>query len=238
MFELTNLAKKIGRKQIIKNVSLYLEKGEIVGLLGPNGAGKTTTFNIAMGFISPDSGMVYLNGIDVTHFPVYKRAKLGMGYLFQEPAIFSRLSVIENLLIIIENFIDERKKQIDIANSLLRKMGIEHLAGNIAGTLSGGEKRRLEIARSLINNPEFLLLDEPFSGIDPKTVFEIKSMVLELKKEGVGILITDHNVRDALSITDRAYLIYDGSILIQGTPQEILNDYRSRQVYFGEEFRL
>lgn len=238
MFELRDIAKKIGRKQIIKDVSLYLKKGEIVGLLGPNGAGKTTTFNIAMGFIIPDSGKVYLNGIDITYLPVYKRAKLGIGYLFQDPAIFSRLSVIENLLIIIENFENDRQKQIDFANTLLRKMGIEHLAGSIAGTLSGGEKRRLEIARSLITNPEFLLLDEPFSGIDPKTVFEIKSMVLELKKEGVGILITDHNVRDALSITDRAYLIYDGSILTQGTPQEILNDYTSRQVYFGEDFRL
>ncbi len=238
MFEIVNIAKRIGKKQILRDISLSLKKGEIAGLLGPNGAGKTTTFNIAMGFIIPDSGHVYLNGNDITDFPVYKRARLGISYLFQEPAIFHRLTVLENLLIIIENFEDDRKKQVEIATSLLRKMGIEHLSNSIAGILSGGEKRRLEIARNLINNPEYFLLDEPFSGIDPKTVSEIKSMILGLKKEGVGILITDHNVRDALSITDRAYLIYDGSILIEGTPQEILNDYKSRQVYFGEEFRL
>ncbi|MCX7705401.1 MAG: LPS export ABC transporter ATP-binding protein [bacterium] len=238
MFEIENVAKKIGRKQILRNVSLCLKKGEIVGLLGPNGAGKTTTFNVAMGFIIPDSGHVYLNGKEITYLPVYKRARLGISYLFQEPSIFHKLSVIKNLLIIIENFQNDRKKQIEIAMSLLQKMGIEHLSNNIAGTLSGGEKRRLEIARNLINSPEYFLLDEPFSGIDPKTVSEIKAMILELKKEGVGILITDHNVRDALSITDRAYLIYNGSILIEGTPQEILNDYKSRQVYFGEDFKL
>ncbi|MCM8759659.1 MAG: LPS export ABC transporter ATP-binding protein [Candidatus Omnitrophica bacterium] len=238
MFEIKNIAKKIGRKQILKDVSLYLKKGEIVGLLGPNGAGKTTTFNIAMGFIAPDSGHIYLNGNEITNLPVYKRAKLGLGYLFQEPAIFHKLSVIENLLIIIENFVDDRKRQKEMAMTLLCKMGIDHLSDNIAGTLSGGERRRLEIARNLINDPEYFLLDEPFSGIDPKTVSELKSMILELKNEGVGILITDHNVRDALSITDRAYLIYDGSILIEGTPLDILNDYKSREVYFGDDFRL
>lgn len=238
MFEVKNIAKRIGKKQILRDISLYLKKGEVVGLLGPNGAGKTTTFNIAMGFIIPDSGHVYLNGNEITDFPVYKRAKIGIGYLFQEPAIFHKLSVVENLLIIIENFVNDREKQMKIAGSLLRKMNIEHLSNSIAGTLSGGEKRRLEIARNLINNPAYFLLDEPFSGIDPKTVSEIKSMILELKNEGVGILITDHNVRDALSITDRAYLIYDGSILIEGTPLEILNDYKSRQVYFGEDFSL
>ncbi|MCM8821966.1 MAG: LPS export ABC transporter ATP-binding protein [Candidatus Omnitrophica bacterium] len=238
MLEIKNIAKKLGGKQVLKDVSLYLGKNEITGLLGPNGAGKTTTFNIIMGFIIPDSGRVYLNGNDITNFPVYKRARSGMSYLFQEPAIFSRLTVIENLLIILENFIKEPEKQIETAKGLLNKMGIEHLSNRVAGTLSGGEKRRLEMARNLINNPEFLLLDEPFSGIDPKTVSEIKAMILELKNQNVGILITDHNVRDALSITDRAYLIYNGSILIEGTPSEILNDYKSRQVYFGEEFRL
>ncbi|MCM8763918.1 MAG: LPS export ABC transporter ATP-binding protein [Candidatus Omnitrophica bacterium] len=238
MLEIKKIAKKLGGKQILRDVSLYLGKGEITGLLGPNGAGKTTTFNIIMGFIIPDSGHVCLNGKDITNFPVFRRARLGMSYLFQEPAIFSRLTVIENLLIILENFIVEREKQIETAKALLRKMGIEHLSSRVAGTLSGGEKRRLEMARNLINNPEFLLLDEPFSGIDPKTVSEIKTMILQLKNQDVGILITDHNVRDALSITDRAYLIYNGSILTEGTPSEILNDYKSRQVYFGEEFRL
>ncbi len=238
MFELRNIGKRFGRRQVLKDVSLNLGRGEIVGLLGPNGAGKTTTFNIAMGFIMPDYGSVCLNGTEMTHLPVYQRARLGIGYLFQEPAIFNRLSVIENLLIVIENFISERDKQIETARKLLSDMGIEHLSENIAGSLSGGEKRRLEIARNLINNPGFLLLDEPFSGIDPKTVSEIRSMILQLKKNGVGILITDHNVRDALSITDRAYLIYDGSILIEGTPSHILSDRKSRQVYFGEEFSL
>ncbi len=161
-----------------------------------------------------------------------------MSYLFQEPAIFGKLSVIENLLIVIENFVRERQKQYEMAMSLLTKMGIKHLEKNMAANLSGGEKRRLEIARSLINNPEFLLLDEPFSGIDPKTVSEIKSMIVDLKKEGIGILITDHNVRDALSITDRAYLIYEGSVLVQGTPDEILSNRESREVYFGHEFNL
>jgi len=238
MLEIKNISKRFGKRQIIRDVSLQLKKGEIVGLLGPNGAGKTTTFNITMGFLLPDNGQIYLNNTEISRLPVFQRAKLGMAYLFQEPAIFHRLTVIENLVIILENFVDNREKQRETAIELLKKMGIERLSDNIAGTLSGGEKRRLEIARSLINNPDFILLDEPFSGIDPKTVSEIKSMILDLKKDGVGILITDHNVRDALSITDRAYLIYDGAILIEGKPQEILNDFKSRQVYFGEEFRL
>ena len=238
MLEIKNISKRFGKRQIIRDVSLQLKKGEIVGLLGPNGAGKTTTFNITMGFLLPDNGQIYLNNKEISQLPVFQRAKLGMAYLFQEPAIFHRLTVIENLVIILENFVDNREKQRETAIELLKKMGIERLSDNIAGTLSGGEKRRLEIARSLINNPDFILLDEPFSGIDPKTVSEIKSMILDLKKDGVGILITDHNVRDALSITDRAYLIYDGAILIEGKPQEILNDFKSRQVYFGEEFRL
>lgn len=238
MLEIKNIGKKFGRRQVLRDVSVNFGRGEIVGLLGPNGAGKTTTFNIAMGFIMPDCGCICLNGTEITSLPVFQRARLGIGYLFQEPAIFSRLSVLENLLIVIENFVNVRDKQVEIARRLLSSMGIEHLSENTAGSLSGGEKRRLEIARNLINNPGFFLLDEPFSGIDPKTVSEIKSMILQLKKNGVGILITDHNVRDALSITDRAYLIYDGSILIEGIPQQILNDQKSRQVYFGEEFSL
>ena len=238
MLEIKNIGKRFGKRTILRDVSVNLAKGETVGLLGPNGAGKTTTFNITMGFLTPDDGSIYLNGKEITWLSVCERARLGMGYLFQEPAIFNKLSVMENLLIIIENFVKEHDKQIEIAKNLLEEMGIEHLAHSRAGSLSGGEKRRLEIARNLINNPAFILLDEPFSGIDPRTVSEIKSMVLRLKTNGVGILITDHNVRDALSITDRAYLIYDGSILIEGTAQQILNDPKSRQVYFGEDFSL
>jgi lipopolysaccharide export system ATP-binding protein len=238
MLKVEDIGKNFGKRQVLKNISLNLKKGEVVGLLGPNGAGKTTTFNIIMGFLMPDYGHIILNDKDITNFPVFKRAQSGMSYLFQEPAIFHRLSVLENLLIILENFVGDYDRQVEIARSLLKKMGIENLWSVCAGTLSGGEKRRLEIARNLINNPDFFLLDEPFSGIDPKTVSEIKSMILELKKDGAGILITDHNVRDALSITDRAYLIYDGTILIEGTPEEILNDYTSRKVYFGQDFKL
>ncbi|MCL5674213.1 MAG: LPS export ABC transporter ATP-binding protein [Candidatus Omnitrophica bacterium] len=233
--ETRKIAKKIGRRDIVKNVSLYINKGEIVGLLGPNGAGKTTMFKLIMGFLIPDSGNILFDGKNITFFPVYQKARLGLSYLFQEPAIFNKLTVIENLLIILENFYP-KEKQKKMAETLLNKMGIERLKDNVAVHLSGGEKRRLEIARNLINNPKFFLLDEPFSGIDPKTVFEIKTMINQLKAEGVGILITDHNVRDALSIIDRAYLIHNGEIIAHGTPEEILKNPLSRQVYFGEDF--
>ncbi|MCL5408737.1 MAG: LPS export ABC transporter ATP-binding protein [Candidatus Omnitrophica bacterium] len=233
--EIKKIAKKIGRRSIIKDVSLSINKGEIVGLLGPNGAGKTTIFKTIMGFIIPDKGNIFFEEKDITRLPVYQKASLGLSYLFQEPAIFNKLTVMENLLIILENFYSkqEQKKQ---AEYLLDKMGIIHLKDSIATYLSGGEKRRLEIARNLINNPKIFLLDEPFSIIDPKTVFEIKTMIKQLKIDNVGILITDHNVRDALSIIDRAYLIHNGEIIIQGTPEEILKNPLSRQVYFGENF--
>jgi lipopolysaccharide export system ATP-binding protein len=188
-----------------------------------------------MGFLIPDKGNIYFNKKDITFLPVYQKARLGLSYLFQEPALFNKLTVMENLLIILENFYPKEKQKKE-AENLLNKMGIIHLKDNIAAYLSGGEKRRLEIARNLINNPKFFLLDEPFSGIDPKTVFEIQSMIKQLKKESVGILITDHNVRDALSIIDKAYLIHNGEIIAQGTPKEILDNPLSRQVYFGDDF--
>ena len=191
-----------------------------------------------MGFLMPDHGSILLDGKDITYLPVYVRARLGISYLFQEPAIFHKLTVLENLLIILENFNHSYDEQIRIAHSLLERMDIIHLKDVLAAQLSGGEKRRLEIARNLINNPAYFLLDEPFSGIDPKTVTEIKAMITRLKENRAGILITDHNVRDALSITDRAYLIYDGAILKSGTPRQILEDEESRRVYFGEEFSL
>ena len=233
--EIKKIAKKIGRRNIIKDVSLSIKQGEIIGLLGPNGAGKTTTFKLVMGFLIPDKGNIFFDEKDITFLPVYQKARLGLSYLFQEPALFNKLTVIENLLIILENFYPEEKQKKE-AENLLNKMGIIHLKNSIAANLSGGEKRRLEIARNLINNPKIFLLDEPFSGIDPKTVFEIKTMINQLKTEGVGILITDHNVRDALSIIDRAYLIHNGEIIAYGTPKEILNNPLSRQVYFGEDF--
>ncbi len=233
--EIKKIAKKIGRRKIVKNVSLYINNGEIVGLLGPNGAGKTTTFKLIMGFLIPDSGNIIFNEKDITLLPVYQKARLGLSYLFQEPALFNRLTVVENLLIILENFYPKEQQEKE-AETLLNKMGLIHLKDTIAAHLSGGEKRRLEIARNLINNPSFFLLDEPFSGIDPKTVFEIKAMINQLKTEGAGILITDHNVRDALSIMDRAYLIHNGEIVTQGTSKEILNNPISKQVYFGNDF--
>jgi len=238
MLEIKNISKRFGKRQIIRDVSLQLKKGEIVGLLGPNGAGKTTTFNITMGFLLPDNGQIYLNNKEISQLPVFQRAKLGMAYLFQEPAIFHRLTVIENLVIILENFVDNREKQRETAIELLKKMGIEHLSDNIAGTLSGGEKRRLEIARSLINNPDFILLDEPFAGVDPIAVEDIQSIISDLKNKGYGILITDHSVRETLRITDRAYIMAEGKILITGTAEELANNPEARKIYLGRNFKL
>ncbi|MFA5645154.1 MAG: LPS export ABC transporter ATP-binding protein [Candidatus Ratteibacteria bacterium] len=238
MLEAVHIAKTFGGRRVVEDLSLSLEPGEVVGLLGPNGAGKTTSFNILMGFVSPDQGMVRVNGKDLTRLPVYMRARMGVSYLFQEPALFLRLSVLENLLIILESFFPSPTEQERTALALLETMGLLELQNTMAAHLSGGEKRRLEIARGLINNPKYFLLDEPFSGIDPKTVSEIKKMVRQLRDRGAGVLITDHNVRDALSIMDRAYLIYRGTIIAQGSPEELLKNREGRQVYFGEDFTL
>lgn len=238
MLEAVHIAKTFGGRRVVEDLSLSLESGEVVGLLGPNGAGKTTSFNILMGFVSPDRGMVRVNGKDLTRLPVYMRARMGVSYLFQEPALFLRLSVLENLLIILESFFSSPAEQETTALALLETMGLSELRNTMAAHLSGGEKRRLEIARGLINNPKYFLLDEPFSGIDPKTVSEIKKMVRQLRDNGAGVLITDHNVRDALSIMDRAYLIYRGRIIAQGSPEELLKNREGRQVYFGEDFTL
>ncbi|MCX7917495.1 MAG: LPS export ABC transporter ATP-binding protein [bacterium] len=237
MLEIKNLKKSFKNKVVLKSISLQLKKGEIVGLLGPNGAGKTTTFEIIMGFLYPDSGNIFIDEKEITFFPTWKRAREGITYLPQEISIFKKLTVEENCEIVLEDFYkkDERK---NIIETYLKKLEIYHLKDKIAGNLSGGEKRRLEIARSLMLNPKFFLLDEPFSGIDPKTVSEIQDIVISLKNENIGILLTDHNVREALKITDRAYLIYEGEILIEGTPEEILNHPESRSVYFGEKFQL
>ena len=238
MLKAKNLRKVYKTKIAVKDISLNVEKGEIVGLLGPNGAGKTTTFELIVGFLTPNKGKILLDEKNITVLPVWKRARLGISYLPQEISIFQKLNVEENLLIILESYYKNREEMQEICESLLKKMGLWDLKKNIAFTLSGGEKRRLEIARSLITKPKFFLLDEPFSGIDPKTVSEIQEIVLVLKEEKIGILLTDHNVRDTLKITDRAYLIYDGEILMEGTPSEILNHPDSRKVYFGEKFEM
>lgn len=238
MLEIKNLKKSFKNKVVLKDISINVKKGEIVGLLGPNGAGKTTTFEIIMGFLLPDSGKIFLDGKDITFLPTWKRAREGLAYLPQEISIFRRLSVFENFEIVLEEFYKDKKEREKIIDGVLKKLEIYHLREKIAGNLSGGEKRRLEIGRSLTLSPKFFLLDEPFSGIDPKTVSEIQDIIIKLKGENIGILLTDHNVREALKITDRAYLIYEGEILIEGTPEEILNHPESKSVYFGEKFEL
>ncbi|MCM8785279.1 MAG: LPS export ABC transporter ATP-binding protein [Candidatus Omnitrophica bacterium] len=238
MLEIKNLKKSFKNKVVLKGLSMNVKKGEIVGLLGPNGAGKTTTFEIIMGFLSPDSGNIFLENKEITHLPTWKKAREGITYLPQEISIFKKLTVKENFEIVLEDFYRRKEEREMIIEKCLKKLEIYHLKDKIAGNLSGGEKRRLEIARSLAFSPDFFLLDEPFSGIDPKTVSEIQDIILSLKNENIGILLTDHNVREALKITDRAYLIYEGEILIEGTPEQILNHPESRSVYFGEKFHL
>jgi lipopolysaccharide export system ATP-binding protein len=237
MLEIKNIKKSFKNKVVLKDISMSVNKGEIVGLLGPNGAGKTTTFEIITGFLKSDSGKILIDGKDITDFPTWKRAREGISYLPQEISIFKKLTVKENFEIVLEDFYDKNEMG-KIIEDLLKKFELYNLRDKIAGNLSGGEKRRLEIARSLSFSPKFFLLDEPFSGIDPKTVIEIQDIILKLKNENIGILLTDHNVREALRITDRAYLIYDGEILIEGTPEKILNHPESRNVYFGERFEL
>jgi lipopolysaccharide export system ATP-binding protein len=237
MLEIKNIKKSFKNRVVLKNISMNVKKGEIVGLLGPNGAGKTTTFEIITGFLKPDSGKILINSKDITDYPAWKRAREGISYLPQEISIFKKLTVKENFVIVLEDFYEKKEMEI-IIEDLLKKFELKDLKDKIAGSLSGGEKRRLEIARSLSFSPQFFLLDEPFSGIDPKTVSEIQDIIIKLKNENIGILLTDHNVREALRITDRAYLIYEGEILIEGTTEEILNHPDSRSVYFGERFEL
>jgi len=238
MLKAINLKKSFGQTIAVKDVSIYVAPGEIVGLLGPNGAGKTTTFEMVVGFLPQDRGSILLGDKDISWLPVWQRARAGILYLPQEIALFNKLTVEDNLRIILEEYCKDEEKIQEIISHYLKKVGLYQLRRHIAGTLSGGEKRRLEIGRSLTLNPKFFLLDEPFSGIDPKTVSELQDTVVALKKEGIGILLTDHNVRDTLKITDRAYLIYKGEILIEGTTKDILEHPDSRKVYFGEKFEI
>jgi len=232
------LIKWYGRKRVVNDVSLEVRPGEIVGLLGPNGAGKTTIFYMIVGFVKPDGGDVFLDGIKVTGLPMYVRARKGIGYLAQEPSVFRGLTVEENILAVLELLGYTRAERVEIAEQVMEELGIKHLAKQRSYTLSGGERRRLEIARALAISPRYLLLDEPFTGVDPIAIEEIKQIILHLKEEGYGILITDHNVRETLTITDRSYIICEGKVLLSGTAQRLLEDPLARQVYLGEKFSM
>ncbi len=223
---------------MVAGVSIRLDAGEVVGLLGPNGAGKTTTFYMVLGLLKPDRGRVMLNGEDVTELPVYKRARRGLGFLPQEPSIFRKLTVEQNLMAILEILDLTKEERRTRLESLLRELDLTHLAGSKAYTLSGGERRRAEITRSLVTSPDFMLLDEPFAGIDPIAVADIQAIIARLKEKGIGVLVTDHNVRETLQIVDRAYLIYEGQVLVSGTAHELASDDRAREIYLGERFSL
>ena len=236
--EAKNLHKQYGKKLVVRDVDLILNKGEIVGLLGPNGAGKTTTFYMITGMIKPTNGKIFLNQKDITGDPMYKRSRKGIGYRSQEPSIFGKLSVEDNLRLVLELTEISKSDQEEKINKLLEDLSISHLRKNKGGSLSGGERRRVEICRSLAIDPDFILLDEPFAGVDPIAVEDIQSIVHSLKNRDIGVLITDHNVRETLSITDRSYLLFEGEILKSGTSDELANDPEARRLYLGEKFSL
>jgi len=238
LLETRDLVKQYGGRNVVNGVSINVRRGEVVGLLGPNGAGKTTTFYMVTGIIKPEKGHVIFDRKDITELPIYQRARSGIGYLSQEPSIFRKLSVEENIMAIMETLgfpRRERQRQLD---NLLNQLKIAHLRKNKAYTLSGGERRRLEITRTLVTNPMFILLDEPFSGIDPIAVYDCQEVIRELKEMGLGILLTDHNVRETLTITDRSYIMYEGKILISGDKDELINDPKARSIYLGERFSM
>ena len=238
LLEVKQLVKRFGGKPVVNGLSFHVNPGEVVGLLGPNGAGKTTAFYMTIGLIKPDEGEVYFKEEKITHLPIHKRAKLGFGYLAQEPSIFRKLTVEENILAILEARRLNRTERRRRTDQLLAHFGLGYLAKKKAYTLSGGEKRRLEVARCLATDPALIMLDEPFSGIDPIAVAELQAMVLELRNRGIGILITDHNVREALSITDRSYILNQGVVITRGTTAEIVNDPMAIQSYLGEGFTV
>lgn len=238
ILEVKNLAKSYGARKVIVNLSFEVGEGEIVGLLGPNGAGKTTAFYMTMGLFRPDKGNIIFKGEDVTSFAIHKRAKMGMGYLAQEPSIFRNLTVEENILAILETLQinkNEKKNRLEV---LLNELHLSHLAKEKAAHLSGGERRRLEITRALTTNPSFLLLDEPFANIDPLSLQEVKTLIKHLAKKNISILITDHNAREIFSIVDRSYLIAGGEIFLSGTPHDLMNNEMARSTYLGDDFRM
>ncbi len=234
--EAQGLTKYYDKRPVVDGLSLFLDSGEVVGLLGPNGAGKTTTFYMLVGLLKPDSGTISLDGEDITELPLHKRAKRHITYLPQEPSVFRRLTVAENLLIVLEALGMDKKEREQRLQALLSELGLTPLAQKKAMTLSGGERRKLEITRSLINSPSFMLLDEPFAGIDPISVAELQRIIRGLKEKGIGVLITDHNVRETLNVCDRAYIINQGRVLVQGTPEEILKNNLARETYLGSHF--
>ncbi len=238
LLEIKGLSKSYDGREVVKGVDISVKRGEIVGLLGPNGAGKTTTFYMVVGVIPPKAGSIIFDNYDITSLPIHARARFGIGYLSQEPSIFRKLTVEDNIMAILETLPIGKAERRRRLTSLLEELNISRLAKSRAYTLSGGERRRLEITRALVTNPSFILLDEPFSGIDPIVVNEAQEIIKELRDKGLGILLTDHNVRETLSITDRAYLIADGRILISGTADDLINNPQAREIYLGEKFRM
>ncbi|WP_068116089.1 LPS export ABC transporter ATP-binding protein [Tropicimonas marinistellae] len=236
--QVVQLRKSYRRRPVIHDVTLELQRGEVVALLGPNGSGKTTCFYSIAGLVTPESGLVQLDGRDVTTLPMYRRAKFGIGYLPQEVSIFRGLSVEDNIMAILEIAVRDRHKRRERLEDLLSEFGIEHLRRASALSLSGGERRRVEIARCLAAEPNYLLLDEPFAGVDPISVGDIRHLVMDLKNRGIGVLITDHNVRETLEIVDRAYILHDGKVLMSGTAEDVVRDENVRRVYLGQNFRI
>lgn len=233
-----NLQKTYGRRRVVDDVSFHVNQGEVVGLLGANGAGKTTSFYMLVGLETTETGSIHLNGRDVTHLPMYLRARLGLGYLPQEPSIFRKMTAEQNILAVLETMPIKRAERFERLDELLEEFGIMHVRRTRGDALSGGERRRVEIARCLATEPQFILLDEPFAGIDPLAIDDIREIILYLKQQGIGIFITDHNVRETLSITDRAYIMTEGRILRTGTPNDLVTDPEVRRLYLGERFTL
>jgi lipopolysaccharide export system ATP-binding protein len=234
----SNLEKSYGKRRVVDNVSLFVEPGEVVGLLGANGAGKTTTFYMIVGLEQPDGGVVRLGDRDVTRLPMYLRARLGLGYLPQEPSVFRKMTAAQNILAVLETMGLRRREQLKRLEELLEEFGIGHVRNTRGDALSGGERRRTEIARALATEPQYILLDEPFAGIDPKAVDDIQNVILYLRNRGIGILITDHNVRETLGVTDRAYIMAEGCIFRSGKPRDLTDDAEVRRLYLGEKFRM
>lgn len=238
LLETKELYKSYKGRCVVGGTSINIKRGEIVGLLGPNGAGKTTSFYMIMGVIKPDRGNIFFQGDNVTKLPMYKRSRLGVGYLAQEPSIFRKLTVEENILAVLETLNISKQERATRLEKLLHDLDIDYLAKNKAYTLSGGERRRLEITRALATNPSLILLDEPFSGVDPIAVMEVQQILVKLKNQGLSILLTDHNVRETLSVTDRSYIMADGQILISGTADVLATDAKAKEIYLGEKFKL
>ena len=232
------LVKTYSGRTVVDRVQLKVNESEIVGLLGPNGAGKTTTFNMIVGITRPNGGNIYFDSVDITQMPMYRRSRLGVGYLAQEPSVFRKLTVAENVMGILETMPLKKRERRERLEMILEELGLSHLRDSAAYTLSGGERRRVEIARAMVIDPQFILLDEPFSGVDPKAVEDLQVIIRQMKRKGLGVLITDHSVRETLTVTDRAYIIHEGKVMISGTAEELINNPRAKALYFGDSFYM